>query len=132
MAAGSCCESCVNSLYYGLWPKECSLVIVTIIGKTARYLYERGFIRGELLKPQAAVVELEPWRARASMKSRQTPTPNIGLFGFCWILKIRRLPVLGLEFEAESQKCLLACNMVCCCIRNWPSCYSTSLEKRQL
>ena len=31
-------------------------------------------------------------------------TPNIALFGFCWILKIRRLPVLGLEFEAESQK----------------------------
>ena len=35
-------------------------------------------------------------------KSGQMLTSNIGLFG--WILKIRRLPVLGLEFEAESQK----------------------------
>ena len=32
----------------------------------------------------------------------KTLTSNIGLFG--WILKIRRLPILGLEFEAESQK----------------------------
>ena len=38
----------------------------------------------------------------ASMKTGQTLTSNISLFG--QILKIRRLPILGLEFEAESQK----------------------------
>ena len=32
----------------------------------------------------------------------KTLTSNISLFG--WILKIRQLPVLGLEFETESQK----------------------------
>ena len=47
-------------------------------------------------------------------------TPNIALFGFCWILKIRRLPVLGLEFEAESQKWMeaRACDL-------WRSRYNT-------
>ena len=104
--AGSCCEGYVNSQYYGLWPKECSLVMVRKIGKTAKYIYVGGCIGDEIceLLELAAVVELESWRARASTKSGQRPTPNIGLFGFCWILKIRRLPVLGLEFEAESQK----------------------------
>jgi len=42
------------------------------------------------------------------MKSVQTPTPNISLFGFYQIPKIRQLPVLGLEFKAESQKWLMA------------------------
>ena len=82
--------------------------MVRKIGKTAKYVYEGGCIGDEICKllELAAVVELESWRARASTKSGQRPTPNIGLFGFCWILKIRRVPVLGLEFEAESQKCM--------------------------
>ena len=80
--------------------------MVRKIGKTVKYLYEGGCIGNEIgeLLELAAIVELEPWRARASMKSGQRPTPNIGLFCFCWILKIRRLPILGLEFEVESQK----------------------------
>ena len=75
-------------------------------GKTVKYLYEGCCIGdeiGELLE-LAAIVELKPWSTRASMKSGQRPTPNIGLFGFCWILKIRWLLVLALEFEVESQK----------------------------
>ena len=67
-----------------------------------KYLYEGGRIGDEAGELLELVVKLEPWRASmASMKL----TPNISLFGFCWILKIRWLPVLGLEFEVKSQKC---------------------------
>jgi len=72
------------------------------IGKPMKYLYEGGRIGDEAGELLELVVKLEPWRASmASMKL----TPNISLFGFCWILKIRWLPVLGLEFEVKSQKC---------------------------
>ena len=46
------------------------------------------------------------------MKSGQTLTPNIGLFGFH--LKIKQLPVLGLQFEAESQKWSSMCFTFLC------------------
>ena len=66
--------------------------MVRKIGKAAKYVYVGGCIGDEIceLLELAAVVKLESWRARASTKSGQRPTPNIGLFGFCWILEIRR------------------------------------------
>ena len=76
--------------------------------KDKEITYERGCVgdqAGEPLALKVAVVKLETRRASmASAQEGQTLTPNIGLFGFCRNLKIRRLPVLGLEFEAESQK----------------------------
>ena len=39
MAAGSCCKGHVSLLYYGLWLKARSLVIVRNKEKTVKYLY---------------------------------------------------------------------------------------------
>ena len=46
MAAGSCCEGDVNSLYSGLWLKECLLVTIMNIRKIMKYLYKGGLTRG--------------------------------------------------------------------------------------
>ena len=111
MVAESCCDSHVNSLNYGLWPKECLLVIV-MNRKDKEITYEGGCVgdeAGKLLELKVVAIELEPQRASmASTQAGQMPTPNICLFGFCWILKIRWLPILRLEFEVESQKWLHA------------------------
>ena len=54
------------------------------------------------------------------------PKPNIGLFGFH--LKIKQLPVLGIEFEAESQKWALSLsfkmywNYIVWCCFHWEEC----------
>ena len=44
--AGSCCEGDVNSLYSGLWLKECLLVTIMNIRKIMKYLYKGGLTRG--------------------------------------------------------------------------------------
>ena len=78
--------------------------------KDKEITYEGGCVgdeAGKLLELKVVAIELEPQRASmASTQAGQMPTPNICLFDFCQILRIRRLPVLGLEFRAEPQKCL--------------------------